>query len=79
MNTNEERAEAFREAMLLDLGDFDAIDIELEPLMFGVTGELTSEGQRLRAEFVSVETTQRVQQVKREQDWEPQGGGSPGM
>lgn len=53
MATPGERAGAVRSAALtLDLDDFDALDIELEPLMVGATGDLLPAGQRLRDEVL---------------------------
>lgn len=76
MATPEERAGAFRDAMSGDLDDYDALDIELEPLMFGATGELTEEGRQLRAELVPSETShsQRAERVQRQESWEPRSG-----
>lgn len=51
METPEERAEAFRAATKGNQNDYDALDIELEPLLFAPTGELTEEGQIVRAKL----------------------------
>ena len=82
MGTAGERAGAFRDAMSGDLDDYDALDIALENLMDGLTGELTEEGHQLRAELVPSETpnSQRAERVQGEPDWEPPGSpGGPGF
>lgn len=82
METADERHAAMRDAAQLDLDAFDSLSIELEPLMDGLTGELTAEGQRLRDGLLPPETpnSQRAERVQREQDWEPPGSpGGPGF
>jgi hypothetical protein len=82
METAGERAGAFRDAMSGDFEDYNALDIELEPLMSGLTGELTAEGRQLRAELLPTPkaSSQRAQHVQSEQDWEPTGSpGGPGF
>lgn len=77
METADERAAAFRDAVSLDIEEYDALDIELEPLMSGLTGELTAEGRQLRAELMPSELSveQRAERVQSEQGWEPPGPG----
>lgn len=82
MGTAGERHAAFRAAFELPDDDYDALDIALENLMDGLTGELTEEGRQLRAELVPSETSnsQRAERVQGEQDWEPPGSpGGPGF
>jgi len=82
MATAGERHAAFRAAFELPDDDYDALDVALEPLMSGLTGELTEEGRQLRAELVPSETSnsQRAERVQGEQDWEPPGSpGGPGF
>lgn len=81
MDTPEERHAALHAASSLDLDDFDALSIELEPLMHA-EGALTEEGQRLRAELAPSETShsQRAERVQSEQSWEPPSSpGGPGF
>ena len=75
LETPGERHAAMLDAAQLDLDDFDALDIELEPLMHA-EGTLTAVGQQLRAGLVpsEQEPEKRAERVQREQDWEPRSG-----
>ena len=76
METAGERHAAFLESFSWNQDDYDALDIALEPLIDGSTGELTEKGRQLRAELVPSETShsQRAPRVQSEQDWEPRSG-----
>lgn len=76
MPTEDERAGVFRSAMKsLDLDDFDALDVELEPLMFGPSGKLTAEGQQLRNELMPPDnvSSQRAERLQGEQTTKTRG------
>lgn len=82
MGTAGERHAAFRAAFELPDDDYDALDIKLEPLMSGLTGELTEEGKRLRAELVPQDSGpfERAERVQSEPFSEPPGSpGGPGF
>lgn len=85
MPTAGERSAEFRAAMLsLDDDDFYALDVELEPLMFGLNGKLTEKGQQLRNEFMPPDNalSQRAERLQGEQatktcGWTPSNNGGP--
>lgn len=84
MPTAGERSAEFRAAMLsLDDDDFYALDVELEPLMFGLNGKLTEKGQQLRNEFMPPDNAlQRAERLQGEQTtktcgWTPGNNGGP--
>lgn len=62
-----ERAAAFRDVMS-DLDKHDALSIELEGLLDTLSGELTPDGQRLRAELLPPESSASQRAPEREQE-----------
>lgn len=85
MPTAGERSAEFRSAMLsLDDDDFYALDVELEPLMFGLNGKLTEKGQQLRNECMPPDNApsqgaERLQgeQTTKTRGWTPSNNGGP--
>jgi hypothetical protein len=83
LSTDDERARAFRAAMLsLDDDDFYALDVKLEPFIFGPSGKLTEKGQQLRNEFMPPDNapSQRAERLQGEQTtktraWTPSNNG----
>ncbi|MCA1773158.1 MAG: MobA/MobL family protein [Halomonas sp.] len=81
MESAGERAGAFKAASKLEIEDHDALVDELIELLDPLSGELTPEGQRLRAELLPGEKAnpQRAQHVKSGPSWDPPGSsGGPG-
>lgn len=76
LETPAERHAAMRDAAQLELDDFDALSIELEPLMHA-EGRLTEEGQQLRDELMSRDiSSERAPRVQSEEDFGPWSGQS---
>ncbi|KAE8436904.1 LPD7 domain-containing protein [Vreelandella piezotolerans] len=74
--TDDERARVFRAAMLsLDDDGFYALDVELEPFIFGPSGKLTEKGQQLRNECMPPDNapSQRAERVQQGQTTKKRG------